>query len=77
MIVNAGGIAPIVDYFNDCTGSANIPALMCLGYVSAYSETLALSVIMAKGVEPIIKLLSKDEDQNVKVNFNSVYSALI
>ncbi len=40
---------------------------MCLGYISAYSETLALAVIMAKGVQPIIDRLSKDEDQNVQV----------
>ena len=66
MIVNAGGIAPIVDYLNETNDSAILPGIMTLGYISAFSETLALAVILAKGVKPIIQAVVSDHAANIK-----------
>jgi hypothetical protein len=39
---------------------------MTLGYISAFSETLALAVIMAKGVKPIIQAVSSNPSPQIK-----------
>ncbi|KAI9330964.1 armadillo-type protein [Obelidium mucronatum] len=49
LIVNSGGIAAVVDYVSDARGNARLPGIMTLGYIAAFSETLALAVILAKG----------------------------
>ncbi|CAN0404910.1 unnamed protein product, partial [Scytosiphon promiscuus] len=48
LIVNSGGAAALVDY-----GNAKLPGIMAVGYISAFSETLALAVIVSKGVAPL------------------------
>ncbi len=49
LIVNQGGHGAIVDYCNESVGAARLPGVMALGYIAAFSETLALAVIMAQG----------------------------
>ena len=48
LIVNAGGVAAIVDYLGDTQGNVRLPGVMMLGYVAAHSESLAMAVIVSK-----------------------------
>ncbi|KAJ3413658.1 Sperm-associated antigen 6 [Chytridiales sp. JEL 0842] len=66
LIVNSGGIAAVVDYVNDARGNARLPGIMTLGYVAAFSETLALSVIVAKGVPPLAQALVTETEEHIK-----------
>merc|ERR1711862_623903 len=50
LIVNAGGVAAVVDYVGESKGNVRLPGIMMLGYVSAHSENLAMAVIVSKGV---------------------------
>ena len=51
LIVNAGGIAAIVDYVGESKGNVRLPGVMTLGYISAHSENLAMAVIVSKGCD--------------------------
>ncbi|KAI8820874.1 armadillo-type protein [Fimicolochytrium jonesii] len=66
LIVNSGGIAAVVDYVNETRGNARLPGIMTLGYVAAFSETLALAVIVAKGVPPLTQALVIEGDEHIK-----------
>lgn len=48
LIVNAGGVAAVVDYVGDSRGNVRLPGIMMLGYVAAHSENLAMAVIVSK-----------------------------
>ena len=48
LIVNAGGVAAVVDYVGERQGNVRLPGVMMLGYVAAHSENLAMSVIVSK-----------------------------
>ena len=48
LIVNAGGVAAMVDYIGDTCGNIRLPGIMMLGYVGAHSENLAMAVIVSK-----------------------------
>lgn len=50
LIVNAGGHGALIDYVNESRGNARLPGIMALGYIAAFSETLALAVIVAQGM---------------------------
>jgi len=65
LIVNSGGIVPIVEYLKDSTGNARMPALMALGYISAFSETLAMSVILAKAVPVLAVVLDEEVEEHL------------
>jgi hypothetical protein len=64
--VNSGGIAAVVDYVSDSQGSARLPGIMTLGYVAAFSETLALAVVVAKGVPPLARALEVEPEEHIK-----------
>lgn len=49
LICNAGGAVAIVDYINEARDQARLPGIITLGYISAFDESLAMSVISAKG----------------------------
>ncbi|KAI9205807.1 armadillo-type protein [Polychytrium aggregatum] len=66
LIVNSGGIAAVVDYINDSHGNARLPGIMTLGYIAAFSETLALAVIVAKGVPPLAHALVTETEEHIK-----------
>ncbi|RKP02524.1 hypothetical protein CXG81DRAFT_29488 [Caulochytrium protostelioides] len=57
LVVNSGGIAAVVAYVSESEGPAQLPAIMTLGYVAAFLETLALAVIVAKGVPALMDAL--------------------
>lgn len=48
MIVNAGGVAAVIDYIGETRGNIRLPGIMMLGYVGAHSENLAMAVIVSK-----------------------------
>ena len=48
LIVNAGGVAAVIDYIGETHGNVRLPGVMMLGYVGAHSENLAMSVIVSK-----------------------------
>ena len=66
LIVNAGGAAALVDYCSQSKGNARLPGVMALGYISAFSETLALAVIVSKGVEPLKDALVHEPEDHIK-----------
>ena len=47
---------------------------MTLGYIAAFSETLALSVIVAKGVPPLAQALVSETEEHIKVTFGILQS---
>ena len=47
-MVNAGGVAAMVDYVAETKGNVCLPGVMALGYIAAHSETLAMAVIVSK-----------------------------
>lgn len=55
-----------MDYANDSKGNAKLPGVMTLGYTAAFSETLALAVIVAKGVAPLAQALVTEQEEHVK-----------
>lgn len=68
LVVNAGGAAALVDYVADASGSgpAQLPGIMALGYIAAFGETLALTVIVAKGLGPLKDALVVAPEDHVK-----------
>ena len=54
LIVNAGGIAAVIDYIGDTRGNVRLPGIMMLGYVGAHSENLAMAVIVSKVTTPFL-----------------------
>lgn len=48
LIVNAGGVAAVIDYIGETKGNVRLPGIMMLGYVAAHSENLAMAVIVSK-----------------------------
>lgn len=48
LIVNAGGVAAVIDCIGSCKGNIRLPGIMMLGYVAAHSENLAMAVIISK-----------------------------
>lgn len=48
LIVNAGGVAAVIDCLESCKGNIRLPGIMMLGYVAAHSENLAMAVIISK-----------------------------
>lgn len=50
LVVGAGGVGALVDYVGSTKGNTRLPGIMALGYIAAFTETLALSVIAEKGL---------------------------
>jgi len=66
LIVNAGGVGALVDYVNETRGNTRLAGVMTLGYISAFSETLALAVIVSKGIQPLGHALEKETEDHIK-----------
>lgn len=66
LIVNAGGVAAVVDYVGDSKGNVRLPGIMMLGYVAAHSENLAMAVIVSKVCTKQIMEISMDRVSNSK-----------
>lgn len=66
LIVNAGGVGALVDFVTEAKGNARLPGIMTLGYIAAFSETLALAVIVSKGIAPIAHALATEREDHVR-----------
>lgn len=69
LLVNAGGVAAIVDMLssgNHKQGAVRLPAIMMLGYVAAHAEKLAMAVIVSKAVNQLAIALSEEKEDHVK-----------
>ena len=66
LICNAGGAVAIVDFITEAKGNARLPGIITLGYISAFDESLAMSVIASKGIAPLKDALIKEPDDLIK-----------
>lgn len=66
LIVNAGGAAALVDYVLNSSGNSRLPGIMALGYIASFSETLALAIIVSKGVQPLMIALMGEKDDHIR-----------
>lgn len=66
LIVNASGHAALIDYTNESTGNARLPGIMALGYIAAFSDTLALAIIVHQGIIPLKDALVKEPEDYIK-----------
>merc|ERR1711975_101324 len=66
LIVNAGGVAAMVDYITEARGNNRLPGIMTLGYIAAFSETLALAVVVSKGIPPLKDALINEPEDHIK-----------
>lgn len=66
LIVSNGGAGALVDYTSEASGNNVLPGVMALGYIAAFSETLALAVIMSNGVRPLLDSLVTEQEDHIK-----------
>jgi len=66
LIVNAGGVAAMVDYITESRGNNRLPGIMTLGYIAAFSDTLALAVVVSRGIPPLKDALINEPEDHLK-----------
>lgn len=66
LIVNAGGHSALIQYISTAKGAARLPGIMTLGYIAAFSETLASAVIVKQGVLPLKDALVSEQEDHIK-----------
>mmetsp|Transcript_55147 Transcript_55147/g.120632 ORF Transcript_55147/g.120632 Transcript_55147/m.120632 type:complete len:263 (+) Transcript_55147:2-790(+) len=66
LVVNSGGAASLVDFVANSEGNTRLPGIMALGYISAFSETLALTVVVAEGIKPLKDALIHEPEDHIK-----------
>lgn len=66
LIVNSGGAAALVDYITDAQGNNKLPGIMAIGYIAAFSETLALAAIVSKAIPPLKEALISEPEDHIK-----------
>ena len=65
-MVNAGGVAAVVDFIGENRGNIRLPGVMMLGYVGAHTENLAMAVIVSKGVVQLALTLAEEKEDHLK-----------
>merc|ERR1719272_1999059 len=68
LIVNAGGVAAMVDYITEARGNGRLPGIMTLGYISAFDDSLAMAVIVSKGIAPLKDALINEPEDHLKAS---------
>ena len=58
MVVSQGGVGAHVEFIVDAEYVDSLSGVMALGYLAAYSETLALAVIKSEAVSPLYSILA-------------------
>merc|ERR1719273_3087769 len=66
LIVNASGHAALIDYINESKGNTRLPGIMALGYIAAFSDTLALAIIVHQGVLPLKDALVNEPEDYIR-----------
>lgn len=65
--MNAGGATALVDYTNEAQGNSRLPGVMALGFIAAFHETLAMSVIVSNGVAALKNVLVTETEDHIRV----------
>lgn len=65
-IVNAGGAVALVDYVSDTKGNARLPGIMAIGYIAAFSASLAQTLISSNAVSEILNALLTESEDHIK-----------
>ncbi|KAL0248858.1 hypothetical protein GEMRC1_004092 [Eukaryota sp. GEM-RC1] len=71
LVVNQGGVVSFAEYINDCLTSEPadaLPAVMAVGFISAFSATSALSIIVEKVPESLLDLIDVCREDHVKAS---------
>ena len=55
-----------MEFVGDTLGAARLPGIMALGYIAAFSETLALAIIAEKGLVPLMAALTEEREDHMK-----------
>ena len=55
-----------MDYVSEAQGNGKLPGIMAIGYIAAFSETLALAIIVSKGVSPLKEALVTEPEDHIK-----------
>lgn len=66
LVVNAGGHGAIIEFVSEAQGAARLPGIMALGYIAAFSETLALAIIVHQGVLPLKDALINETEDHIR-----------
>ena len=64
--MNNGGHAAVIDYVNKSKGASRLPGIMTLGYIAAFSPTLATILITAQGIRPLKDALINEPEDHIK-----------
>ncbi len=51
IFVESGGITAMIEFLNENKDVSRLPGIVTLGYVGAYNEKSASSIIDAKGIQ--------------------------
>ncbi|CDJ28390.1 armadillo/beta-catenin-like repeat protein, putative [Eimeria mitis] len=63
---NAGAIAALIDLIQETTGPTRVAGILALGYIGAFTETLALAIIVQKGIPPLKNALETETEDHAK-----------
>ena len=66
VFVEAGGISTTIDFLKENKDVTRLPGIVALGYVGAYSEKSAMTIIQNKGVNILKDSLIQIPDDLVK-----------
>lgn len=66
LVVNSGGAAGLVEFVRDTRSNVRLPGVMALGYIAAFSEAMALAIIVAKGVPALKDALVNEPEEHIK-----------
>ncbi len=56
----------LVEYISEVKGSAILPGIATIGWISGYEESLAMSVIACQGIPPLKDALLNAPEENIK-----------
>jgi len=66
LIVNCGGDSVIIEYITETTGNIRLPGIMALGYIAAFSDTLALAIVVHQGILPLKDALINEKEDYIR-----------
>eukprot|EP01083_Nonionella_stella_P021492 59568_1 len=66
LIVNCGGDSVLIEYITETTGNVRLPGIMALGYIAAFSDTLALAIIVHQGILPLKDALVNENEDYIR-----------
>ena len=55
-----------MEYISETKGTSRLPGIMTLGYISAFDESLAMAVIVSKGISPLKDALINEPEDHLK-----------